>query len=109
MRAKFYTAKSIYKALEIEIDDKVYVCKKITHEFLEDFLAFEKTALAGDLKAPYEQAKFAFGIPLKTLYQLDAPEIRDINNDVLNAITNAELVEAKGEKDPNLESPGDSS
>lgn len=112
MRAKFKTAKSLYKALEIEIDDKVYVCKKITKDFLEKFLGFEKKVLEGDVEAPYKQANFAFGAPLKVLYLLDAPEIRDINNLVLQAITNAEKVEAetgKGKKDPNLGSPGESS
>ena len=109
MRAKFQTAKSIYKALEIEIDDKVYVCKKITKGFLEEFISFEKAAIEGDVESPYKQAKFAYGIPLKILFQLDAPEVRDINNMVLEAISNAEKVEAAGEKDPNLASPGDSS
>lgn len=109
---KFKTAKSLYKALEIDIDNKVYACKKITKDFLEKFLGFEQKALEGDIEAPYKQANFAFGAPLKVLYQLDAPEIKDINNLVLQAITNAEKVEAesgKGKKDPNLESPGDKS
>ncbi len=110
MRATFKTAKSIYKALEIEVDGKVYVCKKITKGFLKDFLEFEKSALDGDINAPYKQANFAFGVPLKILSLLDAPEIRDINTMVLQAITNAEKIEAEtGEKDdPNLEKPGGS-
>ena len=110
MRATFKTAKSIYKALEIEIDGKVYVCKKTTKDFLKNFLSFEQSALEGDLEAPYKQANFAFGIPLKILSLLDAPEIRDINNMVLGAITNAEKVEAEtqGPDDPNLAKPGGS-
>jgi len=109
MRAKFKTAKSIYKPLEIEIDDKVYVCKKITKDFLEKFLSYEQAAIEGDLDSPYQQANFAFGIPVKILHKLDAPEVRDINAMVLNAITDAEKVEAQTEKGPNSESPGDSS
>ncbi len=106
-RLKFQTAKSIYKPLEIEIDEKVYCCKKLTKDFLKEFLSFEQKALEGDLEAPYKQANFAFGIPLKILYQLDGPEIRDINQVVLGAILNPEKADASDEKDPNLKSPGD--
>lgn len=106
---KFNTAKSLYKPLEIEVDGKTYQCKKITHDFLEKFLSFTNDALEGDIRAPYKQANFAFGVPLKILYQLDAPEIKEINNEVLSAMANAEKIEAETGKGPNLGSPGDKS
>ncbi len=122
MRAKFNTAKSIYKALEIEVDDKVYVCKKITKDFLDKFIEIGETVnptetkdgdnvvtTDGDKEAPYKQVNFAFGVPLKVLYKLDSPEIRDINHLIITAMSDAEKIEAAGEKDPNLERPGGSS
>ena len=100
--------------MEIEVDDKVYVCKKITKDFLDKFIEIGETVNPtetkdGDKEAPYKQVNFAFGVPLKVLYKLDSPEIRDINHLIITAMSDAEKIEAAGEKDPNLERPGGSS
>lgn len=99
------TKKSLYRPLTVEIDGTVYECKKLTRAFLKDFFKFETDALNGDLDAPYKQAQFAFGIPLKVLYELDAAELKDINNRVLDGIAAPDRITQ--DTSPNSKSPGD--
>lgn len=99
------TKASLYKPIEVEIDGVVYKAKKLTHEFLEEFFGFEKLAIEGDTDAAYKQAHFTFGIPLKVLYKLDAPEIKDINDRVLTGMTSPDRITK--DDSPNSKSPGD--
>jgi len=101
------TTKSLYKPIEIEIDDKAYSCRKLTKDVIDKIFKFSQKAQDGDVNAPYEQAHFAFNIPLKILYELHIKEVGDINNKIIEAIVHPTKVEPEEEK--NVKGPGDKS
>jgi len=101
------TTKSLYKPLEVEIDGKTYYCQKLTKSAIDKIFKFSKTATEGDISAPYEQAHFAFNIPMKILYELDIAEIGDINNKIIDAMLHPTKTESEAEK--NVKGPGDKS
>jgi len=101
------TTKSLYKPLEIEIDGKTYYCQKLTNATINKIFKYSKTAVEGDINAPYEQAHFTFNIPMKVLYELDITEVRDINNEIIDAMLHPTKIESDAEK--NVKGPGDKS
>lgn len=102
-----HTTKSLYRPLEIEVDNKAYCCRKLTKDVIDKIFKFSQKAKEGDVNAPYEQAHFAFGVPMKTLYELHIKEVGDINNKIIEAIVNPTKAEPEEEK--NVKGPGDKS
>lgn len=99
------TKESLYKPIEIEVDGVIYKAGKLTRDFLKGFFDFEKLAFEGDTDAPYKQAHYAFGIPLKVLYKLDAAEVKDINDRILTGLSSPDRVNK--DTSPNSKRPGD--
>jgi len=101
------TTKSLYKPIEVDINGKTYYCRKLTKAAIDRVFKYSELATKGDINAPYEQAHFAFSIPMKILYELDITEIGDINNKIIDAMLHPTKTESEIEK--NVKRPGDKS
>ena len=97
MGLELSTTKSLYKSRQVTVDGKVYTCCKLDKKALEKIYEFDEKAKEGDLDSIYNQAHFAFRIPLDVLHKLHASEIGAINELVRDDISNPEKHE-KGEE-----------
>lgn len=74
------TKKSLYKPIEITIDEQVYQSAKITHSVLKELNKLDKEVVKGeDSDEPtYKAIQLIFNVDRKVLEELDNREVGDI-------------------------------
>jgi len=98
MELELSTTKCLYKSRQVTIDGKLYTCRKLDKKTLEKIYKLDEDASNGDMDAPFEEAHFAFGIPLIILHKLAAAEVGAINKLIRDDMTNPEKHEKGPEK-----------
>ena len=97
-RFKVSTKKSLFKPIEIEIDEKVYKIDMITPEVLDQVEKYDKDAATGNTTAVTKQLEIIFGIPQKITRKLDVRDLEKMMNFVSERIFNPELGKGGKEK-----------
>jgi len=73
------TKESLYKPIEIEIDEKVYLSIKTTNAVLVELNKLdEKVAKEDSIDPVYAVIRFLFNVDLEILERLDKREVQDI-------------------------------
>jgi len=103
---KVSTQKSLYKPIEIEIDDKTFQAKTLSRSLFHEISKYEKQAKRGDIDALYKQMSILFNVPENILSELDVRDIQAIMEFVTNKVFNPEKVE-EAEEEKNEQRPGD--
>jgi len=105
MELELSTTKCLYKSRQVTIDGKIYTCRKLDKKALDKIYELDENARNGNLGAIYDEAHFAFGIPLVVLHKLHAGEVGAINKLIRDDMMNPEKHEKGAEK--NASGPGD--
>lgn len=73
------TKESLYKPIEIEIDEKVYLSIKTTNAVLIELDKLDEKVVEEDSVEPvYDVIRFLFNVDLEILRKLDRREVQDI-------------------------------
>lgn len=92
------TQKSLFKPIEVEVNDKMYSLNELTVETLEIMNEYEKLVQKGDLSAASKQLPLLFDIPLDEVRKMDIRLVSKILNHLLECIFRAEEKEETVEK-----------
>lgn len=91
------TKKSLYKPIEIEVNGKVYLVKRITRPIIVELDKLAKNALDGDVEAAYKQVELLLGKD-KSLDELELREVNEIVTYITQQIFKPEKVIPDEEK-----------
>jgi len=97
------TTQGLYKAIEIEIDGKVYkVTARFTHKFLNKIGEYDKKIAQGDMDAPFKRLEMLIG-KQPIIEKLDIREVREITEHIIRNLYRPEknlTAKEKNEKRP---------
>jgi len=94
------TTTSIYEPIEVEIDGKAYVLRKLTRKELGELEGLDEKIKAGQLDAAYGRLELMFG-PHEAFSKLDLSQVGEVVRFVVQAILNPE------KREKNAQKPGD--
>lgn len=77
-RPKFFTRKTLYEAVEVEVDGEVYHSKKLTRSLLAEVDRLDIEVDKKNREALLEEVVLLLGIETKILEKLDFREVEDI-------------------------------
>lgn len=91
------TKKSLYKPIEIEINGKTYLVRRITRPVIVELEALAKKAGEGDVEAAYKQLELLLG-KHKAFDDLELREVNDVIVFITDQIFKSEKVIPEAEK-----------
>lgn len=89
------TNESIYKPIEIKVEGKLYSKKIITYEEIKEWQKWDEKKIAKDSNGIYKQINEIMNIPIDILKKIDIRELKDIQEYILDNISNSTKREKK--------------
>lgn len=97
-RFKVSTKTSLFKPVEIEVDEKVFSLPMITPALIDEVSKHQEKAEAGDMRATCMQLHLLTGVPVKLAMRLDVRDLEKMMKYVSAKIFKAEGTEEEEEK-----------
>jgi len=95
---KASTKKSLFKPIEIEVDDKIYLITNVSPELFEKARKYEADALTGKTDALVSQVVVFTGISKEVANKLDIRDITEMLKFISEQIENPERIGEPKEK-----------
>uniref|UniRef100_A0A6M3MFG3 Tail assembly chaperone n=2 Tax=viral metagenome TaxID=1070528 RepID=A0A6M3MFG3_9ZZZZ len=89
--------KSLYPPIEVEIDGKIFVLKKVTQKMLKKIGQLDEEIPKGNLEAAWERLEVLFG-PHKIFSNLDIFQVGQIIGFVIKSIMTTDKEEKKASR-----------
>jgi hypothetical protein len=97
------TGASLYEPIEVEIDGKAFVLRRLTQKDFAELEALDQKIIDGNLVAAFKRLDVLFG-PDESFSKLDIYQVGEVIRFVARAISNPEKKEKNG-PNPGGESP----